>query len=249
MKHVLTLAALVFATCCSTASAQVEFPWNPDSNSDGEIGVDDLLGMLASFGEPWELPDLEMWLDETFSSLLAWDDSLSGVEDSLTIWGNTLYDLQVQLDSAVFVELLNDSMSCVIHGYSVYNWQGGWPVSYSVPTSCLFNWVRGPETTEVCACNYVSISQHRIILPANAEEGELKFFACESECRLCPSLYQEAPGGGLQEVATLTNGTHPIQNGNVFCWANISDRIVRVRYLSGSWHVLPSIGHTQISQD
>ena len=47
MKHLMTLIALVVAV---TAGAQ---EWNPDSNSDGIIGVEDLMGLLSAFGMEW----------------------------------------------------------------------------------------------------------------------------------------------------------------------------------------------------
>ena len=47
MKHLMTLMALVVAV---TAGAQTEWPWNPDSNSDNIIGIDDLLSVLTVFG-------------------------------------------------------------------------------------------------------------------------------------------------------------------------------------------------------
>lgn len=47
MKHLMTLLALVVAV---TAGAQTEWPWNPDSNSDNIIGVEDLLSVLSVFG-------------------------------------------------------------------------------------------------------------------------------------------------------------------------------------------------------
>ena len=58
----MTLMALVVAV---TAGAQTEdpivFPFNPDANYDGIRGVDDLLAMLAGFGEEVALPDYTEW--------------------------------------------------------------------------------------------------------------------------------------------------------------------------------------------
>lgn len=47
MKHLMTLLALVVAV---TAGAQTEWPWNPDSDSDNIIGIEDLLSVLSVFG-------------------------------------------------------------------------------------------------------------------------------------------------------------------------------------------------------
>ena len=43
----MTLMALVIAV---TAGAQTEWPWNPDSDSDNIIGIEDLLSVLSVFG-------------------------------------------------------------------------------------------------------------------------------------------------------------------------------------------------------
>ena len=88
------LFTLLLTAACFTASAQVEFPWNPDSNGDGEIGVDDLLGMLASFGESWSLPDPNEWASETLIGLLSFQDSLQQAVIDIS-------QSQASLDSAI----------------------------------------------------------------------------------------------------------------------------------------------------
>ena len=45
MKHLLTAIACFFAL-----SMSAQFPYNPDSNSDNVIGVDDLMGLLPLYG-------------------------------------------------------------------------------------------------------------------------------------------------------------------------------------------------------
>ncbi|MDB4694442.1 hypothetical protein OAF30_03330 [Flavobacteriales bacterium] len=47
MKHLMTLIALVVAV---TAGAQGEWPWNPDSDNDNVITVEDLMSVLSVFG-------------------------------------------------------------------------------------------------------------------------------------------------------------------------------------------------------
>ena len=50
MKHLLTLAALLFGLCHSGA-AQGSWPWNVDIDGDGLVGTTDLLGFLSVFGQ------------------------------------------------------------------------------------------------------------------------------------------------------------------------------------------------------
>ena len=106
------LFALLLATACFTATAQVEFPWNPDSNGDGEIGVDDLLGMLASFGEPWELPDPTIWASESIQNLLVFQADLESMSDSLSSVEASLSELQsaLQLQEENFAQTISDQV-------------------------------------------------------------------------------------------------------------------------------------------
>lgn len=48
MKHLTTLLALLLS-CSMLAQGPVEFPWNPDSDSDDFIGVNDLMALLGEF--------------------------------------------------------------------------------------------------------------------------------------------------------------------------------------------------------
>jgi len=63
----MTLLALVVAV---TAGAQSEdpivFPFNPDANYDGILGVEDLLAMLSGFGEEVALPNYTEWAENSY---------------------------------------------------------------------------------------------------------------------------------------------------------------------------------------
>jgi hypothetical protein len=52
MKHLMTLMALVVAV---TAGAQTTWPYNPDSDNDGMITVEDLFSLLSAFGSEWTM--------------------------------------------------------------------------------------------------------------------------------------------------------------------------------------------------
>ena len=49
MKHLTTLFALLLS-CTMLAQGPVEFPWNPDSDGDDFIGVNDLMALLGEYG-------------------------------------------------------------------------------------------------------------------------------------------------------------------------------------------------------
>ena len=57
MKHFMTLVALAFAFTAGAQGTSIhEYPWNPDSNNDNLIGVDDLLDFLPVFGDEFGNP-------------------------------------------------------------------------------------------------------------------------------------------------------------------------------------------------
>lgn len=99
--------SLLLTLMLGTAFGQtsIEFPYNPDSNGDGEIGVDDLLGMLSGFGEPWTLPDPNLWATGTITNLLDYESELVALSDSLE-------QMQLELDSVQSV--LNSDVNGII---------------------------------------------------------------------------------------------------------------------------------------
>ena len=57
MKHLMTLMALVVAVTAGAQGTTIhEYPWNPDSNNDNQIGVDDLMGLLSTYGTEFGNP-------------------------------------------------------------------------------------------------------------------------------------------------------------------------------------------------
>ena len=70
MKHLATVVTL-FLSCTMLAQGPVEFPWNPDSDGDDFIGVNDLMALLGEF-------------DSVFSEegLYLSEDSLSAMYDA-----------------------------------------------------------------------------------------------------------------------------------------------------------------------
>jgi len=73
MRHLLSLFALLLS-CSMLAQGPVEFPWNPDSDGDDFIGVNDLMALLGEF-------------DSVFSeeALYLSEDSTSAMYDAGTL--------------------------------------------------------------------------------------------------------------------------------------------------------------------
>ncbi|MFZ8837234.1 MAG: hypothetical protein ACO2XQ_09325, partial [Flavobacteriales bacterium] len=146
MKHWMTLLALVVAV---TAGAQSEdpivFPFNPDANYDGILGVEDLLAMLSGFGEEVALPNYTEWATGAMFNLLDFEAELNEEYDSLAAAWTEYESAYNELDSIIaFANQglpITQGNTCRVQGQAVYGWEGGFPYYYSVPSSCSFVWV------------------------------------------------------------------------------------------------------------
>lgn len=103
MKNFFTLT-LCFFTLSLTAQID-NFPFNPDSNSDGFISVDDLMAMLSNYGEPFELPDYTEWSVGTMNNLLEYNEDLFLLSEQLDSIEYSLNLLSQNLE-----EVINDSL-------------------------------------------------------------------------------------------------------------------------------------------
>jgi len=154
MKNFFTLT-LCFLTLSITAQID-NFPFNPDSNSDGFISVDDLMAMLSNFGEPFELPDYTEWSTGTMNNLLEYNESLNLLSDSLSALQSQLSSIQENmesyLDSAINVALtaIDDYFESVKDYYVVYDGTSNC-CSINIPTNCrhltLAGWNQGSPTS------------------------------------------------------------------------------------------------------
>ena len=64
MKYLTTLLALLLS-CSMLAQGPVEFPWNPDSDGDDFIGVNDLMALLGEFNSVFSEEALYLSEDST----------------------------------------------------------------------------------------------------------------------------------------------------------------------------------------
>ena len=58
IKPTLILLAWFFALNLTAQEVVVEYPYNPDFENDGNVGVEDLLQLLSSFGMAFEVGEL-----------------------------------------------------------------------------------------------------------------------------------------------------------------------------------------------
>ena len=59
---------LLLAASCLTAVGQVTYPYNPDGNADGLIGLSDMLDVLSLYGLGFEIDGLSVWSTELDST-------------------------------------------------------------------------------------------------------------------------------------------------------------------------------------
>jgi uncharacterized protein (TIGR02145 family) len=95
MKHILTVISCLLALNLTAQEVVVEYPYNPDFENDGNVGVEDLLQLLSAFDMAFEVGELTIdevvlseWLQTISQTLIAQQamiDSLqiSSLEPSL----------------------------------------------------------------------------------------------------------------------------------------------------------------------
>lgn len=109
MKHLLATISCLLALNLAAQEVVVEYPYNPDFENDGNVGIEDLLQLLSSFGMGFEIDELTInevvlseWLQTISETLIAQQnmiDSLMSIEASSGI---------DQLDSALIADMIND---------------------------------------------------------------------------------------------------------------------------------------------
>ena len=93
LKHLLTIISCFAVLNLTAQEIVVEYPYNPDFENDGNVGVEDLLQLLSSFGMAFEVGELTIdevvlseWLQTISETLIAQQamiDSLSSLTSAL----------------------------------------------------------------------------------------------------------------------------------------------------------------------
>ena len=60
MKHLLTIISCFLALTLTAQEVVIEYPYNPDFENDGNVGVEDLMQLLASFGMGFDVDELSI---------------------------------------------------------------------------------------------------------------------------------------------------------------------------------------------
>lgn len=115
MKHLLTIISCLLALNLTAQEVVVEYPYNPDFENDGNVGVEDLMQLLASFGMGFDVDELTIdeialseWLQAISETLVAQQaiiDSLSSVEMDL------IYELS---DEVTAQQAMLDSLNSIL---------------------------------------------------------------------------------------------------------------------------------------
>ena len=203
---------LLITASCLTAlgQAQVEYPYNPDGNSDGMIGVTDLQDLLASYGLPFA-PD----------SLLGNSlDSLYNVVDSL------------EVSSSINPPITNSNFCRVNFPYNlVFNAYPPCPNYITIPLTCSFVLIQSARICPNC-CGDVGV-----VLPSEGvQEGTIRSFICDSHYG-CPGVYNDDGEllAYLQGVQDLDDGNASSQQlGGVYPPA--FERMKTFGFFDGEWH-------------
>lgn len=102
MKYSTIIITILFALNLTAQEVVVEYPYNPDFENDGNVGVEDLMQLLASFGMGFDVDELTIdevalseWLQAISETLIAQQsviDSLSSIEPAIMEFDSLLFE-------------------------------------------------------------------------------------------------------------------------------------------------------------
>lgn len=115
MKHLMTLLAFVVAV---TAGAQTEWPWNPDSDSDNIIGIEDLLSILSVFGSEFYIEYPAPANSAYTVALVQADSTVLGYTDCLGYCASIGGHIMTLEDFGLFHETVEDQAPYTYSGGS-----------------------------------------------------------------------------------------------------------------------------------
>jgi hypothetical protein len=99
MKHLMTLMALVVAVTAGAQGTTIhEYPWNPDSNNDNLIGINDLLDFLPVFGDEFGLPPEPCDYDGT-----PLEDLVIGIADGSIVLDSMFIEYELEDVSTYYI--------------------------------------------------------------------------------------------------------------------------------------------------
>ena len=112
IKSAITLIFCILALNLTAQEVVVEYPYNPDFENDGNVGVEDLMQLLASFGMGFDVDEITIdevalseWLQAISETLVA----QQALIDSLM--SNEANSGMGQLDSALIADMINEAGS------------------------------------------------------------------------------------------------------------------------------------------
>ena len=101
MKNLLTIISCLLALNLTAQEVVVEYPYNPDFENDGNVGVEDLMQLLASFGMGFDVDELTIdevalseWLQAISETLVAQQaliDSISLIGPNVTLLDSSIF--------------------------------------------------------------------------------------------------------------------------------------------------------------
>ena len=108
----MTLLALVVAVTAGAQEISVDYPYNPDYENDGNVGVEDLMQLLSSFGTEF---DIEEIMVENMS-LTSWAENVSSVLAYHQFLLDSLAQAQPTIPGEIYNIISNATPSCSAYG-------------------------------------------------------------------------------------------------------------------------------------
>ena len=142
MKHLLTAIACFFAM-----SMSAQFPYNPDSNGDNLVGIDDLLDLLPLYGDefyPDGYPVIQYYTETLEFQGYNEPYQVYFINDSVDIFiiSHVNNPTKFQLPAGDTYKAMKIAFDLVPNKY-IGVWNGGWHLGWC-----------NPPTSNVSSCNF-----------------------------------------------------------------------------------------------
>ena len=122
MKHALFTFLIAFALISNAQEVVVEYPYNPDIDTDEQIGVTDLMGILSGFGEDFEPEGIMVNSVELTAFLMEMQATILTLQAEVTALQGEVDSLEAGLvpGLANYVTVDNDADQVVFSGANVH---------------------------------------------------------------------------------------------------------------------------------